>query len=449
MTHRPSCFSPSRRRLLPILCATTAFSLAATLTPAVAAPMPIAATQEQTAVNRTCYDTSVPGTVEEQRLDNASPGGQPVPPQILERSGFDDDVERFTRILCALPGYRPALAVVRAQGDALWTTAIRRAQRTQQTPDLPSTDDRGLYWARISMAKALRQWQPRKPLQAAERAELIRTLEYASRGITSTRFDHGVRRVLVTGFDPFTLDADIRIGNPSGANALSLDGTRWRVNGETVQIQTVVFPVRYTDFDEGMVEHALAPHYRPGPQRAELVMTVSQGRVGLFDLEVFNGRRRSVVSIGDNNNLWGGGTVAAPVVAPGMPPGPEWLTSSLPMTEMAATAVPPFRTRVNTSVLEIPAGQTTPVRRPDGPTPGSIASEGAGGGYLSNEVAYRNTLQRDLLHPAMPAGHLHVPVLQFGAGNTSEITDPSYEANRDAIVAGSHAILRTALTTLP
>jgi pyrrolidone-carboxylate peptidase len=295
------------------------------------------------------------------------------------------------------------------------------------------------------MALALRQWQPRFTLGTTERAELIRGLEYSSRGITSSRFSPGVRKVLVTGFDPFTLDADIRIGNPSGANALSLDGQRWTVNGTTYEVQSVVFPVRYTDFDENMVENALAPHYRPGPQHADLVMTASQGRVGIFDLEVFNGRRRSVSSIGDNNNLWGGGTVNAPVVSPSMPAGPEWLTSSLPTTPMAATDVTPFRTRINTSVLEIPAGETLPVRRPLGPTPGSIASEGAGGGYLSNEVAYRNTLQRDLLDPTMPAGHLHVPVLQFDPANKTAITDPAYELNRDNIVKGAHAILRNAL----
>ena len=250
----------------------------------------------------------------------------------------------------------------------------------------------------------------------------------------------------MTGFDPFTLDADIRIGNPSGANALTLDGQRWTINGTTYEIQTVVFPVRYTDFDENMVENALAPHYRPGPQHADLVMTASQGRVGIFDLEVFNGRRRSVSSIGDNNNLWGGGTIAAPVVSPSMPPGPEWITSSLPLARMSQADVTPFRTRVNTSVLEIPAGQTQPVRQPLGPTPGSIASEGTGGGYLSNEVAYRNTLQRDLLDPSMPAGHLHVPVLSFDPANKTDITDPTYEANREAIVTGAHAILRAALS---
>ncbi len=412
----------------------TVVTATAAVVAAVTVPLPA------TAATPSCSDPARPTTVEEQRLTKSAPG------EILRRTGFDRQVSAFTQSLCQLPNHRAAEVAVRAHGEALWAAATHRAQRTPRPGELPATDDRGLYWARISMAKALRQWTPGFALADADRAGLIRSFEYASRGITSSRFHPGVRRVLVTGFDPFTLDRDIRIGNPSGANALTLDGTRWQVDGQTVEIQTVMFPVRYTDFDDGMVEDALRPHYLPGPQRAELAMTASQGRIGLFDLEVFNGRRRSVSSIGDNNNLWGGGTVNAPVVAPGMPPGPEWLTSSLPVTAMAATPVPPFTTRVNTSVLEIPAGQSAPVRRPDGPTPGSIASEGAGGGYLSNEVAYRNTLQRDLLHPAMPAGHLHVPVLEFDPANTTAVTDPAYEANRDAIVRGAHAILRTGLS---
>ncbi|MEV5961076.1 hypothetical protein AB0L70_04895 [Kribbella sp. NPDC051952] len=393
-----------------------------------------------------CLDQSVNGTVEEQRLDNGIADGPSVPAEILRRSGFDRQVAVFSRLLCSVPNRRAAAALVHTQGETLWRTATYRAQHQPHGPDaLPATDDRGLYWARLSMALALRQWHPRFGLGTTERADLIRSLEYTSRGITSNRFSPGVQKILVTGFDPFTLDADIRIGNPSGANALTLDGQRWTIKGKTYEVQTVMFPVRYTDFDENMVEHALAPHYRRGPQRADLVMTASQGRVGIFDLEVFNGRRRSVSSIGDNNNLWGGGTIAAPVVSPSMPPGPEWITSSLPLARMAQADVTPFRTRVNTSVLEIPAGQTEPVRQPNGPTPGSIASEGTGGGYLSNEVAYRNTLQRDLLDPSMPAGHLHVPVLSFDPANKTEITDPTYEANREAIVTGAHAVLRAAL----
>ena len=179
-----------------------------------------------------------------------------------------------------------------------------------------------------------------------------------------------------------------------------------------------------------------------------MVMTASQGRVGLFDLEVYNGRRRSVSSIGDNNNVQGGGTYTDPMVPPTMPDGPEWLESSLPMEEMATAVVAPFTTRINTRVVEIPAGEEDPVVRVDGPTEGSIAVEGSGGGYLSNEIAYRNTLRRKKLDPDMPAGHLHVPVLQFASSNPDEITDPTYEANREAIVDGAHRILRKGIAAL-
>jgi hypothetical protein len=219
--------------------------------------VPAAATQS----GRDCYDPAVAGTVEEQRLDRAAtPGGPPVPGQILARTGFDWHVAVFTHLLCRVRHEHAATAVVRIQGEHLWTAATRRTHQTQSAPALPASDDRGLYWARISMAKALRQWTPPFTLTGTERAALIRTFEYASRGITTTHFAPGVRKVIVTGFDPFTLDRDIRIGNPSGANALPLDGTRWTVDGQTVQIETVVFPVRYGDFDEGMVEDALRPH---------------------------------------------------------------------------------------------------------------------------------------------------------------------------------------------
>jgi pyrrolidone-carboxylate peptidase len=296
----------------------------------------------------------------------------------------------------------------------------------------------------------LHQWAPGDGLADTDRAQLIRRFERASRGIDTTEFgsEDGVRRVLVTGFDPFTLDADIRIGNPSGATALTLDGVMWEVDGEDVEIQTVVLPVRYADFDEGMVERAVFRHYLPGPQRADFVMTTSQGRVGLFDLEVWNGRRRSVSSIGDNNNVQGGGTFTDPVVPPTMPAGPEFIRTSLPVEAMAATAVPPFTTRVNTFVVEIPAGEDDPIGRPDGPTDGSISVEGSGGGYLSNEIAYRNTLRRDVLAPDLPAGHLHVPVLRFDPANPDDITDPTYEANREAIISGAHKMLRRGMATL-
>jgi hypothetical protein len=99
----------------------------------------------------------------------------------------------------------------------------------------------------------------------------------------------------------------------------------------------------------------------------------------------------------------------------------------------------------NTSVTEIPAGQTAPVVSPTGPTPGSVARAGGGGNYLSNEIAYRATLLRDALGLTTPGGHLHTPVLEFGPGNTTELTDPVFEQNQRDIVDQIRAVLKVAL----
>ena len=92
--------------------------------------------------------------------------------------------------------------------------------------------------------------------------------------------------------------------------------------------------------------------------------------------------------------------------------------------------------------------------RPDGPTPGSTARAGGGGNYLSNEIAYRATLLRDRLglHATLPGGHVHTPVLQFGAGNTDPatgtVTDPEFVRNRLDIIAQVRAILSVAAGTV-
>src|SRR5690606_41949152 len=103
------------------------------------------------------------------------------------------------------------------------------------------------------------------------------------------------------------------------------------------------------------------------------------------------------------------------------------------------------------SVTGIPAGATRPVERPDGPTPGSKARAGGGGDYLSTEIAYRASLLRERLgvHGTLPGGHLHTPVLEFGAGNTDPatgaVTDPGFVRNRLDIVAQVRSLVAVAV----
>ena len=381
-----------------------------------------------------CRDQGVAPTVEQARLTRTL-GADPMPvaERILARSGLDRITGDFERALCSARSVAAARRAVDGFGARLWDRAVAVVQRGDN-------DDRPLYWARLSMALALRQW--RFDISPTQRAALEKRLEYVSRGITSTRFAPGADKLLVSGFDPFDLDTEIRRGNPSGSAVLRLDGRLLQVGGHRVQVQAVVFPVRYPDFDAGIVEDAFRPHLVAGAQRVDMFTTISQGRPDAFDLEVWNGRRRSTPpERGDNNNLWGGGTTTAPVVFLGVGSGAEFVRTTLPHDAMLAADRRPFPVRRNPSVTEIPAGESAPVTRPDGPTPGSVAVAGSGGGYLSNESAYRTTRLRDAVGADLPGGHVHTPVLTMDPANTAEITDPTFERNRTDIGSQVELIL--------
>jgi pyrrolidone-carboxylate peptidase len=384
----------------------------------------------------TCADPAAPLTVEEQRLT------RPAPAEILRRSGFDRFGRVFTPALCALPNARVAAKVVGVQGRALWTAAVARAQGSVPAGTLPVTDDRPLYWARLQLTKALRQWTPSFPLTAEGRAELIDVLETTSRGQDSIRFRPGTRKILVSGFDPFQLDQDIRRSNPSGATALALDGTVVRTAAGPAHIETAVFPVLWDPFAAGVVERTFLPWLG----KVDMVTTISQGRVGRFDVERFNGRWRG--GFPDNDNISRTGVIPIPPGVPTVTPAPEFVPTTLPYAAIVAAPTGRFPVLDNTAVTEIPAGGTTPVVSPAGPTPGSVARAGGGGNYLSNEIAYRVTLLRDALGLDLPGGHLHTPVLEFGPGNTTELTDPVFAANQLDIIDQVRAVLTVAAGTL-
>lgn len=375
-------------------------------------------------------------TVEEQRLDQA------VPQEILARSGFDDVAPEFTRAIEATRSYGTARQLVEREGTRLWRRAVDRVQgRGPAGGDLSRDDDRPLYWARLGLTRELRLWKPQFALSETQRAALIDRVEQTSRGQTTV--DHpaggGYKRILLTGFDPFTLDSDIRISNPSGATALAVDGTWIRTaDGQRARIETMTFPVRWQDFANGVVERALTPVL----PKVDLFTTVSQGRVGRIDVERFNGAWRG----GFPDNVNASSTGQVPVNDPTTQP--QWTRTTLPYRDIVAARTGRFPVYDHTDVTEIPAGATAPVDRPDGPTPGSAARAGGGGDYLSNEIAYRATLLRDRLGLSIPGGHVHTPVLQFGDGNTDPatgtVTDPQFVRNRLDIVAQIRAIVRTA-----
>ncbi|MBL1100047.1 pyroglutamyl peptidase [Streptomyces coffeae] len=382
-------------------------------------------------------------TVEERRLELEAPR------EILRRSGFDTVAPDFARSLEGARSVAEAETVVARDGARLWRRAVERVQgRGPAGGDLSRDDDRPLYWARLGMTRALGEWRPGFPLPDERRAALLTTLERSSRGEDSIDLPAGprIRRIVVTGFDPFQLDADPRRSNPSGAAALALDGTTIRTERGPARIETAVFPVRWADFADGTVERTLLPSFRSGPRRADGFMTVSQGRIGRFDVERTNGAWRG--GYPDNATVSETGTVPIPSGVPTPAPQPQWTTTTLPYGRIVAADTGPFPVYDHTEVTEIPAGGSGPVVRPDGPTPGSAARAGGGGDYLSNEIAYRATLLRDAVGLKAPGGHLHTPVLQFGPGNTDpatgEVTDPEFIRNRLTITEQVRDVLTVA-----
>jgi len=233
-------------------------------------------------------------------------------------------------------------------------------------------------------------------------------LENGSRGRTDLDYSKKTdKRILITGFDPFLLDRNINQSNPSGVAALLLDGQVINYNGISAEINTVMVPVRYEDFDQGIIESLLAPYY--ALNNVDMIATISMGSKD-FDLERFPGKRRSVTAP-DNANIVYGGTATAPKISSlnDRPlPGNEFVTFSLPVKQMQK-AKGPFPINDNHKVVTLEkAFEPKSLKELEGAT----AVKGGGGGYLSNEISYRSIRLRDELNSDIPTGHIHTPRIQ-------------------------------------
>jgi hypothetical protein len=399
-------------------------------------------------------------TLEEARVD------EKIPQEILSRGGmgaldrWKADLHDALGRAATLMDAERAMAVL---GSRLWQRAVDRAHgRAETGSDLPGRDDRPLYWTRLAIARELRAWCARSPLDEQGRRRVMLAFEHASRGIgrAPTQTSPNSQRVLqvvVTGFDPFQLDrslppgnGDLRHSNASGCLALALDGATLDTAAGPAHVTTMIFPLRWHAFTDGIVEHALTLYFQPGPNRVDLFTTVSQGRLDRFDLEHTNGAWRGVWW--DNLNQRAPGPVPIPPDVRTVRPQPQWTTTTLPVSRLTNQPGTPFPVYDHTTVKEIPADSVEPVERDNGPTADSLAREGGGGDYLSNEIGYRATLLRDACQLRVPGGHLHTPVLLFDKDNTDpatgHITDPVLERYRDAVIAQAGTLLTTALSTL-
>lgn len=257
-------------------------------------------------------------------------------------------------------------------------------------------DDRPIYWGRI-FTQYFFNWFNRASVSRVARTELCSIHEttsrhYANRSAKTAPLDEP--RVLLTAFDPFLLNSNIKQSNPSTSVALTLA----EMYGDSVPIEVFIFPVRYRDFNKGVVERVLKPRFERDPL---FMLTLSMGRDN-FELERFVGRRRSVPAL-DNLDY-------TPVKNGKNPPCltkcPEFLEFRLP-AEILVDIQGQWKVGDNRVVATQSRGEFEATSLDE--LEGEICVRGSGGGFLSNEIAYRTRLLQLNMGKSFPLGHLHLP----------------------------------------
>jgi hypothetical protein len=242
-------------------------------------------------------------TIEEIRLANAVIA-MPTIKGYFNWSMFKDQWPHIT-------DYSVAQRAMARLGNEIWQYSKVQVQTGK------IVDDRPLYWNRLAIKHFIKQ-SPNIFLESQLNA-LLEVFENSSRGYSDLGFSqHTNKKILLTGFDPFLLDRNLEQSNPSGLNALLLDGKVIRyqtsINGKlqtiTAEINTAMIPVRFEDFDQGEIESLLAPFY--ATNSVDMIATISMGRRN-FDLEHFPGLRRSSKAP-DNLNVYTGASLNNPVI---------------------------------------------------------------------------------------------------------------------------------------
>jgi pyrrolidone-carboxylate peptidase len=355
-------------------------------------------------------------TIEEMRLANALVA-MPTIKEYFNWSKFKDQWPHIT-------DHSVAQRAMARLGDEIW----QHNKVQVQTGKI--VDDRPLYWNRLAIKHFIKK-SPSVFLESQLNA-LLEVFENSSRGYSDLGFSRQTnKKILLTGFDPFLLDRNLEQSNPSGLNALLLDGKVIRyqtsINGKlktiTAEINTAMIPVRFEDFDQGEIESLLAPFY--ATNSVDMIATVSMGRRN-FDLEHFPGLRRSSKAP-DNLNVYTGATLDNPVI-PLLTNKPlasvEFVEYSLPFQAMMQ-AKGDFKVKDNRGVTIFTSGKANDIIAVNlAELSDKVSVQGGGGGYLSNEISYRSIRLRNILKSTIATGHIHTPSIKdFDRLTNKKITE--------------------------
>ena len=319
---------------------------------------------------------------------------------------------------------------VEKEAKNLWKAAIAGVQKDK-------LDDRPLYWARNKMQVALKRYYLFKNDIDFEKSivkknsnleEIIITFEEKSRNYTGIDFSKapkGTKKILITGFDPFILNEfnnkeieeyspNIKQSNPSGVVALALNGNT-ELGG---YIQTMIVPVRYTDFDssqdrkngqgEGIIEKYIKPFIEKKGE-VDMIITISQAEAK-YNIDVFATATRG--GFNDNMNFIredGSKAILG---------GAETIKTTLPKKMVDSKLGTNYNGRYFITKKDFDdyyyKGDYSKKFFLDinDDLPQLSIYDGPGGNYLSNEIFYRVAKLRESLQPKLPTGHFHIRKIQ-------------------------------------
>jgi len=306
-----------------------------------------------------------------------------------------------------------------------------------------SLDDRPLYWARLFMILEIRK-HPYCRMNNLDRNEFVKLFDSISRGYDGIDFSSvstGTKKVLITGFDPFQLHRVFKnagydgpnTSNPSGVAALNLHGkTLFDGEGNSCFIQSAVFPVRYRDFDDRIVESVVEGFLQNNSINMIISMSLN-GSAYYFDIERFAGKFRGGTC--DNEYIGSASlTYKYPSYTPlcrelfkqmqDVEPGNEFYETNLPIDQILTDTLSSgfnldFQKIFFDQSYNPDSGGRKHISKMNSEpnmnityfslNPNTRSVEGSGGAYLSNEVMYRISRAREEYNSSVKTGHLHLP----------------------------------------
>ena len=316
--------------------------------------------------------------------------------------------------------YSNVKALIEDSAEDIWNQAVTTVQANSNA----NPDDRPLYWSRIKMEVALKSHPYfNGGVNNVDLDKLIQLFEEKSRNYTGVDFSNapaGAKKILITGFDPFFLNEkrypewhNIRQSNPSGCVALALHNTL--TPNRIGYIQTMIVPVRYTDFDgsknrySGQGKGIIEKYIGPWLDEVDMIVTVSQALPDDYNIDIFATATRG--GFMDNmhfKRIKGSKSVSNTSI--------ETIVTTLPdeFVQNPSQAIFYGKYQLVENDESLVATKNN--------YPNSKVFRGPGGNYLSNEIFYRvgklrqewiiaNTVSEQPF-PIKSTGHFHIAKLQ-------------------------------------